>query len=485
MQTKNYLLLTICLALGMLALISCSKQLQNEKTADPLADANAAQAATGTAATVNTSLVAYKNSPHQLFYAYCPIYYDTYDYGSGKDITTRLDQVPDSVDIVALFSNPSSDTSTFWTVLKNTYIPNLHAKGTKIVRFCPLPKTVSAFTVNYPNNSTGWAKWASDTVALYSTYGYDGAEVDIEPGSDDGTAATQTLQENLIMALSKYYGPKSGNSATLLNYDTDDPASYPIFLAVYSYVNYVIETDYFNETTASKQSFYNGYANYIKPSQWIPGVNYEDGSGDAGSPRWVYQLASWQPTQGTKGGVAAWGTNSNYHANNYNVTDSTIQIMNPAGRGSSGSSTGIVSGSNYRIVAETNNSSVLDVTNGGTASGTFVELYGYTSGNTAEEWTVVSLGNGYFKLEPLNAPTMALSVAGTANYSQAVITTYSGATSQQWQILSVGGGYYSLEPANASTMRLDVNAAGTANGTKIQIYTSNGTPAQKFEFVKS
>ena len=481
MQTKKYLLLTICLVLGMLALISCSKQLQNEKPFDPLADANAAQAATGTAATINTSLVNYKNGSHQLFYAYCPIYYDTYDYGSGKTITTRLDQVPDSVDIVSLFST-TSDTSTFWRVLKNTYIPNLHAKGTKIVRQCPLPHTVASYTAHYTNDATGWAKWASDTVALYSTYGYDGAELDIEPGSDDGTTGTQILQENLIKALSKYYGPKSGNPATLLNYDTDDQASNPIFQVVYSYVNYVIETDYFNESTSSKQNFYTGYANYIKPSQWIPGVNFEDGSGDAGSPRWVYQLASWQPTQGTKGGVAAWGTNSNYHANNYNVTDSTIQLMNPAG---GSSSSGIVSGSNYWIVANTNNSSVLDVTNGGTASGTFVELYAYTSGNTAEEWTVVSVGNGYFKLEPLNAPMMALSVAGTANYSQAEITTYSGATSQKWQILSVGGGYYSLEPANASTMRLDVKAAGTANGTTIQIVTSNGTSAQKFEFIKS
>jgi hypothetical protein len=484
MKTKIYFPLAICLTLVMFTMVSCSKQLQNEKKGDPLADANAAQVVTGTAATINTGLIAYKNSPHELFYAYCPIYYDTYDYGSGKTITTRLDQVPDSVDIVALFSNPSSDTSTFWTVLKNTYIPNLHAKGTKIVRFCPLPKTVATYSTHYTNDATGWAKWASDTVALYSTYGYDGAEVDIEPGSDDGTAGTQTLQVNLIKALSKYYGPKSGNSNTLLNYDTDDPASYPIFLGVYSYVNYVIETDYFNMTTASKQSFYNGYANYVKPSQFIPGVNYEDGSGDAGNPRWVYQLARWQPTQGTKGGVAAWGTNSNYHANNYNVTDSTIQIMNPVSGGTSGSATGIVSGSTYRIVAGTNNSSVLDVTDGSTISGTNVELYAYASGSTAEEWTVTSLGNGYFKLEPLNAPTEALSVAGTANYSQVQITTYSGASSQQWQLLSVGGGYYSLAPANASSTRLDVNASGTANGTKIQIYTSNGTVAQKFQLIK-
>jgi hypothetical protein len=480
MKPMNVFLYVLCLLFCMFLFISCSKQVGNQNAVDPLA--NAAQAEIGTAATVNTSLIAYKNSPHQLFYAYCPIYYDTYDYGSGKTITTRLDQLPDSVDIVALFSN-TSDTSTFWSVLKNTYIPNLHALGTKIVRYCDMPKTVAAYTANYANDSAGWARWASDTFAVYSAIGYDGAEIDIEPGTDDGTVATQTLQENLIKALSKYYGPKSGNTNTLLNYDTDDPASYPIFLAVYPYINYLIETDYFNMTTASKQSFYNGYAPYIKPSQWIPGVSYEDGSGDEGTPRWVYQLAAWQPSQGTKGGIAAWGTNSNYHANNYNVTDSTIQIMDPAS-GSTTANTGIVSGSTYRIVAATNNSSVLDVTNGGTASGTFVELYAYSSGSTAEEWTVTSLGNGYFKLEPLNAPTEALSASGTANYSQVEISTYDAASSQQWQILSVGGGYYSLAPASAPSMRLDVNAAGTANGTKIQIYTSNGTPAQKFQFLK-
>jgi len=470
-------LIVLCLLVCMVFFISCSKQLQYDKVAtDPLA--NPAQVETGMAATVNSSLIAYKNSPHQLFYAYGLIYYDTYDYGSGKTITTRLDQLPDSVDIVALFST-TADTSTFWKMLKSTYIPNLHAKGTRIVRQCALPKTVATFTVNYTNDATGWAKWASDTFAVYSSYGYDGAEVDIEPGSDDGTAAAQTLQSNLIKALGKYYGPKSGNSATLLNYDTDDYASNSIFQAVYTYINYVIGTDYFNSNTASKQSFYNTYVNYIKPGQYIPGVSYEDGSGDAGSPRWVYQLARWQPTQGTKGGIAAWAANSNYHANNYNVTDSTIQIMNPA----SGSS-GIVSGKTYTIVSAINNSSLLDVANGGTAAGTNVQLYA-NNGTTAEEWTVTSVGNGYYTLQPLNAPAMALNVAGsgTANYTQVQIFTANGSASEQWQISSVSGGYYSLAPANAPGMRLDVNAGSAANGTKVQIYTANGTVAQEFKFV--
>lgn len=478
MKPINDFLFAVCVLFCMLSFISCSKQLLDEKAVpDPLA--SAAQVETGMAATVNSSLIAYKNSPHQLFYAYGLIYYDTYDYGSGKTITTRLDQLPDSVDIVSLFST-TSDTSTFWKMLKSTYIPNLHAKGTKIVRQCPLPKTVAAFTAGYTNDATGWTKWASDTFAVYSSYGYDGAEVDIEPGSDDGTAAAQTLQSNLIKALGKYYGPKSGNSATLLTYDTDDDASNPIFQQVYTYINYVIGTDYFNSNTASKQSFYNTYVNYIKPGQYIPGVSYEDGSGDEGDPRWVYQLARWQPTQGTKGGIAAWAANSNYHANNYNVTDSTIQIMNPAGN-STGSS-GIVSGKTYTIVSAINNSSMLDVANGGTASGTNVQLYA-SNGTTAEEWTVTSVGNGYYKLQPLNAPTLALAVAGTANYTQAQIITYSGATSQQWQILNVGGGYYGLAPANASGLRLDVNAGSAANGTKVQIYTANGTVAQEFKFV--
>ncbi len=482
MKSMNNLRVAVCLSLGAFVLSGCAKQLQNETGVAPLA--GQASAVTVTPVASNSALIAYKNSPHQIFYAYCPIYYDTYDYGSGKTITTQLDQMPDSVDIISLF-NSAPDTSTFWKMLKNTYIPNLHAIGTKVIRHLALPITVASFTTNYANTAAGWTKWAADTFAVYSSYNYDGVEADIEPGTDDGTAATQTLQVNLIKAISKYYGPKSGNAGTLLTYDTDDEGPNSIFLGVYTYINYLIGTDYFNMNTASKQSFLNSYAGYITPGQYIPGCSYEDGSGDEGTPRWVYQLAEWEPTQGTKGGIAVWGTNSNYHANNGPVTDSAIQIMNPAGGGSGATSSGIVSGTTYTIVAATNNSSVLDVTNAATASGTNVELYA-NNGTTAEQWTVTSVGNGYYKLVPVNAPTLALSVGGgdTANYSQVQVVSYTGASSQQWQIISVGSGYYSLEPANAPAKRLDVNAAGTANGTKIQIYTSNGTPAQKYEFVK-
>src|SRR5580658_1289805 len=103
MKPKNEFRFATCFLLGMIALAGCSKQIQNEKGLTS-ATASATTAETATPASLDSGLIAYKNSPHQLFYAYGLIYYDTYDYGSGKTITTMLDQLPDSVDIVSLFS---------------------------------------------------------------------------------------------------------------------------------------------------------------------------------------------------------------------------------------------------------------------------------------------------------------------------------------------------------------------------------------------
>ncbi|PSL42887.1 ricin-type beta-trefoil lectin protein [Chitinophaga niastensis] len=149
-------------------------------------------------------------------------------------------------------------------------------------------------------------------------------------------------------------------------------------------------------------------------------------------------------------------------------------------------STGIVSGATYKIVSATNNSSVLDVTGGGTTDGTKVELWSNNSPtSTNQEWVVTSIGNGYYKVQPLNAPSKALDVSGggSADGTQIDILTYSGSSAQQWNITSVGGGYYNLTPACATSSSLDIYSNNTANGTKVEIWGSNGSNAQKFKFV--
>ena len=151
-----------------------------------------------------------------------------------------------------------------------------------------------------------------------------------------------------------------------------------------------------------------------------------------------------------------------------------------------GDSTGITPDSTYKIISAVNNSSVLDVTASGTTDGTKVELWSNNvPSSNNQKWKVFGLGNGYYKLLPLNAPTkvMDISGGGTANGTQVDIYTDNGTSNQQWKIVYAGNGYCTLIPASAPSSALDVNGGSSANGTKVQIYTANGGNAQKFKFV--
>ncbi|NIG57132.1 RICIN domain-containing protein [Chitinophaga sp. Cy-1792] len=148
--------------------------------------------------------------------------------------------------------------------------------------------------------------------------------------------------------------------------------------------------------------------------------------------------------------------------------------------------TTITSGGIYKLVSATNNTSVLDVTGGASAAGTFVELWSNNVPSSLnQQWKITAVGSGYYKLEPQHAIGKALTVAGnaTADGTQVQIDNYTGATGQLWTITSQGGGTFKLTPSCASASSLDVYSGNTANGTKVEIWTSNTANAQKFKLV--
>ncbi|ASK32451.1 chitinase [Chryseobacterium sp. T16E-39] len=102
--------------------------------------------------------------------------------------------------------------------------------------------------------------------------------------------------------------------------------------------------------------------------------------------------------------------------------------------------------------------------------GTTTPTTGITSGAT---YQLVSGSNGTSMLDVLNA--------GTTDGTKVQLWASNGNTAQKWKITDVGGGYYKLQPLNAPTKSLDVSNSGTTNGTQVQIYTDNGTNAQKWK----
>jgi beta-glucanase (GH16 family) len=95
--------------------------------------------------------------------------------------------------------------------------------------------------------------------------------------------------------------------------------------------------------------------------------------------------------------------------------------------------------------------------------------------------------NGTHTLTPQHATgkRMDLSGAQTFNGNKVQIWTANGTGAQRWSFSNVGvvpGGNYNIA-SSLGPACLDVAAAGTANGTKVQIYQCNGTNAQSWNAV--
>lgn len=115
-----------------------------------------------------------------------------------------------------------------------------------------------------------------------------------------------------------------------------------------------------------------------------------------------------------------------------------------------------------------------------TASGKFVRDQiksatppsdGIVSGKT---YKMVNVGSG----KALDA-----AAAGTANGTNVQIWDDNGTGAQQWIITDVGGGLYKVINVNSNT-GLDVAEMGTANGSNVQLWSYGGGSNQKWSIVK-
>lgn len=143
--------------------------------------------------------------------------------------------------------------------------------------------------------------------------------------------------------------------------------------------------------------------------------------------------------------------------------------------------TAIVSGGIYTITTAMNSSSSLDLYNGSAVDNTNVILWHQTGGSN-QRWQFTALDNGYYKINPVNAPSLALSVPGSVNTgdTQLKLLAYNGSTGQQWKIAHTGNGYFTLSPVSGLTSAMDVFGATTLNGSKIIIWSKNESINQKF-----
>lgn len=125
----------------------------------------------------------------------------------------------------------------------------------------------------------------------------------------------------------------------------------------------------------------------------------------------------------------------------------------------------------------------LQVTGGGTADGTNVNILLDNSANY-QRWKLINLSGGYYKLLPQHTTGKALDVngGGTANGTNVHMWTDNSGNAQRWKIVSAGGGFFKLQAANDLTKVMEVANGTDADNTNVQIYTDNNTAAQKWRF---
>jgi glucosylceramidase len=129
----------------------------------------------------------------------------------------------------------------------------------------------------------------------------------------------------------------------------------------------------------------------------------------------------------------------------------------------------------------------VDAAGWGAINGTAVDQWACGAGQQNQEWQLRPAGGSYYGILNRNAAAqnLVLDVAGgagaTANGAKVQLWTSSGATNQQWKPVPLGGGFYELV-ARSSGKCLDVPGASTANGVQLQQWSCTGASNQQFAF---
>ena len=145
-----------------------------------------------------------------------------------------------------------------------------------------------------------------------------------------------------------------------------------------------------------------------------------------------------------------------------------------------------ISGNVFRIYSA-NSGKVMDVANGSKNSG--ANIWNYSNNNTnAQKWIIRNFGDGsvYFT-SLLSGKVMDVASARTANGTNIWVYDSNGTTAQRFYLLSttyhpVEDGAYVISNKGNRNMVIDVNGANRRVAVNVQLYTSNGTAAQKFKF---
>ena len=138
----------------------------------------------------------------------------------------------------------------------------------------------------------------------------------------------------------------------------------------------------------------------------------------------------------------------------------------------------IIPNGNYYINVRSKVTSSVDIPGGSAADSTAIQLYS-GNGSKAQQFTFTRQSDGSYEIVNVNSGK-ALDVRNGVAENNAVVQQYSrnNSQAQRWFIRDSGAGYY-LQSALGNWV-LDLSGGNTANGAAIRLYAPNGTASQLF-----
>lgn len=133
---------------------------------------------------------------------------------------------------------------------------------------------------------------------------------------------------------------------------------------------------------------------------------------------------------------------------------------------------------NYYINVRSKVASSVDIPGGSAADSTAIQLYS-GNGSKAQQFIFTRQSDGSYEIVNVNSGK-ALDVRNGVAENNAIAQQYSrnNSQAQRWFIRDSGAGYY-LQSALGNWV-LDLSSGNTANGAAIRLYTPNGTASQLF-----
>lgn len=216
-----------------------------------------------------------------------------------------IGDVPAEVDVVFVFPDYTTDDSPLWDVLRDEYVPALHARGTRVVRTVDIR---SVLDPQFPDTPEGHRANAEHLVAsLVEAHGLDGLDIDMERTLTETETARAV---GVFRELSRLIGPLSG-TGRLFIYDTNRDGDVPLFAATADCVDHVLVQSY-GRSIASLQGTWDTFAPHIDPEQYLIGFSFYEENDDWNE--WddtsepfeesrAVAFADWQPEGAIKGGI--------------------------------------------------------------------------------------------------------------------------------------------------------------------------------------